>query len=82
MVISIWVNIGLGNGLLPDGTTPLPEPMLASHQRLSGIHLKTILQEVLINLIRNICSKIELLKLLPHLPGINELTKLATFRKI
>ena len=24
----IWVNIGLGNGLLPDGTKPLPEPML------------------------------------------------------
>ena len=24
----IWVNIGSGNGLLPDGTKPLPEPML------------------------------------------------------
>ena len=23
-----WVNIGPGNGLLPDGTKPLPEPML------------------------------------------------------
>ena len=23
-----WVNIGSGNGLLPDGTKPLPEPML------------------------------------------------------
>ena len=22
----IWVNIGSGNGLLPDGTKPLPEP--------------------------------------------------------
>ena len=29
VLLSIWVNIGLGNGLLPDGTKPLPEPMLA-----------------------------------------------------
>ena len=26
----IWVNIGSGNGLLPDGTKPLPEPMLTN----------------------------------------------------
>ena len=26
-----WVNIGSGNGLLPDGTKPLPGPMLISH---------------------------------------------------
>ena len=26
-----WVNIGSGNGLLPDGTKPLPEPMLTYH---------------------------------------------------
>ena len=28
----IWVNIGSNNGLLPDGTKPLPEPMLTGHQ--------------------------------------------------
>ena len=28
MVTQILVNIGSGNGLLPDGTKPLPEPML------------------------------------------------------
>ena len=28
MVTYNWVNIGSGNGLLPDGTKPLPEPML------------------------------------------------------
>ena len=28
----IWVNIGSGNGLLPDGTKPLPEPMLTDDQ--------------------------------------------------
>ena len=27
----IWVNIGSGNGLLPDGTKPLPDPMLTSY---------------------------------------------------
>ena len=26
------LNIGSGNGLLPDGTKPLPEPMLTYHQ--------------------------------------------------
>ena len=28
MTTEIWVNIGSGNGLLPDGTKPLTEPML------------------------------------------------------
>ena len=28
MATEIWVNIGSGNGLAPDGTKPLPEPML------------------------------------------------------
>ena len=32
MAAEIWVNIGSGNGLLPDGTKPLPEPMLTNHQ--------------------------------------------------
>ena len=32
MATEIWVNIGSGNGLLPDGTKPLPEPMLTDHQ--------------------------------------------------
>ena len=32
MVTKIWVNIGSGNGLVPDGTKPLPEPMLTYHQ--------------------------------------------------
>ena len=27
-----WVNIGSDNGLVPDGTKPLPEPMLTYHQ--------------------------------------------------
>ena len=28
MALEILVNTGSGNGLLPDGTKPLPEPML------------------------------------------------------
>ena len=32
MAMEIWVNIGSGNGLLPDGTKPLPEPMLTDSQ--------------------------------------------------
>ena len=32
LVMPHGVNIGLGNGLLPDGTKPLPEPKLTYHQ--------------------------------------------------
>ena len=32
MTTQIWVNIGPGNGLLPDGTKPLPEPILTNYQ--------------------------------------------------
>ena len=32
MATEIWVNIGSGNGLLPNGTKPLPEPMLTYHK--------------------------------------------------
>ena len=30
MAAWIWVNIGSGNGLLPDSTKPLPEPMISN----------------------------------------------------
>ena len=32
MATYFWVSIGSSNGLLPDGTNPLPEPMLTYHQ--------------------------------------------------
>ena len=32
MATLIWVNIGSGNGLLPEGTKPYPEPMLTDDQ--------------------------------------------------
>ena len=31
MATKLWVNIGSGNSLLPDGTKPLHEPMLTYH---------------------------------------------------
>ena len=34
----IWVSIGSANGLVPDGTKPLPESMLTSHWEY-GIHM-------------------------------------------
>ena len=34
-VLQKWANIGSGNGLLPDDTKPLPEPMLTYHQPLT-----------------------------------------------
>ena len=33
MATEILDNIGSGNGLLPDGTKPLPEPMLTYHHK-------------------------------------------------
>ena len=44
----ISVNIGAGNGLLPDGPKPLPEPILTNHQWgfFCGIRLRTTLQEM------------------------------------
>ena len=36
MATEIWVNIGSGNGLLPDGTKLLPELMLIYHQSKAG----------------------------------------------
>ena len=31
LATAIWVNIGSGSGLVPDGTKPLPEPILNYH---------------------------------------------------
>ena len=43
MVTEISINIGSGNGLLPEGTKPLPEPVLTYHKvSSSDIHLSAI----------------------------------------
>ena len=47
MMTEIRVNIGSGNGLLPDDTKPLPEPMLTDHQwSPSDIRVRAISQEM------------------------------------
>ena len=38
MVMYIWVNIGSGNGLLPDGTKTFLEPIL-TYRQVSNIRL-------------------------------------------
>ena len=48
MVLEILVNTGSGNGLLPDGTKPLPEPML-THWPLGDFN--KILQKIIFKLI-------------------------------
>ena len=46
----IWVNMDSGNGLLSDGTKPLPEPVLTIHQwglqHLSEGNLKGNVQDI------------------------------------
>ena len=64
MAREIWVNIGSGNGLLPDGTKPLPEPMLTDHVKSSDIDIKVISQEMPQPSITKICLKITYLKFL------------------
>ena len=43
MVLHILVNTGSGKALVPDGTKPLPEPMLTCHCLMTfcGIHLRS-----------------------------------------
>ena len=70
MVTQIWFNIGSasGNGLLPDGTKPLPEPMLL-WKVFYSIHLRANSQ-VLMNLLLSVLW-ITLSNLL-NLPRANE----------
>ena len=74
MVTEIWVNIGSGNGLLPDGTKPLNEPMLTDHQwSLVTIYIRAISQKMPQPSITKICLKITCLKFHLNFPGANEL---------
>ena len=59
MAIYLWVNIGSGNGLLPDSTKPLPKPMLTYYR---GIHLRAISREVQLNIICNMLFEFTFLK--------------------
>ena len=71
----IWVNIGTGSGLMPDGIKLLPEPVFTFHYW--GIHLRTIMQWMHNLLFCCIISlKIILLRLLTHLPGARGLIRI------
>ena len=65
-------NIGSGNGLLPDGTKPLPEPKLTS----AGFHLTANSREITQPSITKIIFKITHVKLRSNLPGANQLKDL------
>ena len=74
MATEIQVNIGSGNGLLPDGTKPLPEPMLTDHHlKSSDIHSRAISQDMPQPAITKIRLKITYLKFHSNFPGANEL---------
>ena len=82
MVTKNWVNIGSGNGLLPDGTKPLPEPVLTNHHwglvallpngnfTLNAYHIWPWYE------FESTCTD---LRLQPHLWGTNELISLGHF---
>ena len=76
MVSQIWVNIGSGNGVFPDGTKAIEAitwiNVDLSLVRFCGTPLRAISQEVLLNLICDICSEIVHLKLQLYFPGANE----------
>ena len=55
------VNIGSGNDLVPDGTKPLPEPMLTDHQWIQVTFIVGQ-QEMPLPSITKICLKITCLK--------------------
>ena len=74
MATEIWVNIGSGNGLLLDGTKPLPEPMLTDHQWspvtfiLGQFHKRCLSHQSLKSV-----WKLHVLKFHSNFPGANEL---------
>ena len=61
------VNIGSGNGLVPDGNKLLPEPMLTYHQTcFVAVTSEQFHKKFSWNLICNMCSEILHLKLQPR----------------
>ena len=74
MVTWNWVNIGSGNGLLPDCTKPLSEPMLSYHQWCPlTIAWRQFQKRCLSHQLLQLVWKLFLLKFHSNLPGANEL---------
>ena len=77
MVTWDLVNIGSGNGLVPDSTKPLPEPILTYRLlRSSHIHLRPISLEVLHPSVAKISLRITYLKFHSNVHGVNALNSL------
>ena len=68
MATEIWVNIGSGNGLMPDNTKPLPEPMLTDHQWSSVTFIIGQFHKRCLNY-----QSLKCLKFHSNFPGSNEL---------
>ena len=68
MVSQNLVSIGSGNGLLPDGTKPLPNPMTLLSMRFSGSHTEMIVA----GKVPDINSNDIYLKLQPQFQGSHE----------
>ena len=66
----VFVNICLGNGLLPYGSKPLPEPMVTYEQYGAENNCQLVILKMLI---MKLCLKIKRLKLEQHLTGDNDL---------
>ena len=73
MVTKIWVNIGSGNGLLPDGTKPTWTNVDLSSMTSSDIDLTANSQDITQPSITEINFKITHVKFHSNLPGANEL---------
>ena len=73
----IWVNIGLGNGLLPDGTKPLLEPMMTYQLNQCWLIISEVLWHSPENNISILDMSLKIIdfRLQPHLPWVNELSK-------
>ena len=70
-----WVNIGPGYSLLPEGTKPLPEPMLTIHKwGLVKFTWVQFWQGLIEESIPKMSLKITILRLQLYIPGANKLT--------
>ena len=71
MASGILASISSGNSLLPDGTKPLPKPMLTYHP--FRIHSRMVFTLKLKISIPKLCLKITQFKSQSHISGDNEL---------
>ena len=69
----LWVNIGLGIGLLPDVAKQLLELLLTNHQR--GLVIFIWYEGNFMLSVLDMSLKISSLRLQPHLPGANGFTR-------